>query len=258
MSERVCRCIPFKELSSLKSDELTGIINEIKYKLVRINEDIYSIVQEGKFGPWKVGEVLRGWWHLGGAGWTYTGQTSFKKGNTAKQAAEAFFKEKSISLKSDELNGILIDSIYADGHTYQIQLTAGQYYLYKDGKYAGKWFRTESEAKRFLRGFQESKKEEESLDGIVVTEELARISPCIRIKGTDLVFTKGVVGALSKEQRDKYCPKIIDVERHEFKKRIARWSEAVKTCKERTKHLTGGDKVKAYIDCMSIEARKKE
>lgn len=95
----------------------------------------------------------------------------------------------------------------------------------------------------------------QDLKGIVVTEELARISPCIRIKGTDLVFTKGVVGALSKEQRDKYCPTIIDVERHEFRKRVARWSEAVKTCKERTKHLSGADRVKAYIECMSEEAR---
>jgi len=96
------------------------------------------------------------------------------------------------------------------------------------------------------------------LDGIVVTEELARISPCIKIKGTNLVFTKGVVGALSKEQRDKYCPEITEVERHEFRKQTVGWSEAIKTCKERVKHLIGSDRVKAYIECISKEAHKEK
>ena len=46
-------------------------------------------------------------------------------------------------------------------------------------------------------------------EGIVVNEEKAKASPCYRIDGTNLVFSKGIVGALSREQVEKYCPKII-------------------------------------------------
>lgn len=49
----------------------------------------------------------------------------------------------------------------------------------------------------------------EELSGIVIDEERARTSPCIRIDGTNLVFSKGIIGTLNKEQREKYCPTII-------------------------------------------------
>jgi len=45
-----------------------------------------------------------------------------------------------------------------------------------------------------------------NFEGIVVDEELAKKSPCYKIDGTDLVFSKGIVGALSDEQKEKYCP----------------------------------------------------
>ena len=57
----------------------------------------------------------------------------------------------------------------------------------------------------------ESKPEYEvygDFEGIVVDEEKAKKSPCYRIDGTDLVFSKGIVGALSDEQKEKYCPMI--------------------------------------------------
>ena len=53
------------------------------------------------------------------------------------------------------------------------------------------------------------KEEYEEYEGIVVNEEKAKTSPCYRIDGTNLVFSKGIVGALSREQVEKYCPKII-------------------------------------------------
>lgn len=96
----------------------------------------------------------------------------------------------------------------------------------------------------------------DNLEGIVISEEVAKLAPCMRVKGTDLVFTKGVVGALNEKQRSEFCPTIVDVERPAFEARIERWKNAIKTCKERTKHLTGGEKLKQYVNCMSVEARK--
>lgn len=46
--------------------------------------------------------------------------------------------------------------------------------------------------------------------GIVVDEEVAKNSLCYRIGDTNLVFSKGVIGALSKEQIEKYCSTIIE------------------------------------------------
>ena len=51
---------------------------------------------------------------------------------------------------------------------------------------------------------------EVEFEGIVVDEERAKESPCIRINGTNLYFSKGIIGALSKEQVKKYCPEIIE------------------------------------------------
>lgn len=59
---------------------------------------------------------------------------------------------------------------------------------------------------------EESGKHEEyeEYEGIVVNEEKAKTSPCYRIDGTNLVFSKGIVGALSRDQIERYCPKIIE------------------------------------------------
>ncbi len=47
-------------------------------------------------------------------------------------------------------------------------------------------------------------------EGIVIDEERAKSSPCYRVNGTNLIFSKGIVGALSKEQIEKYCPTITE------------------------------------------------
>lgn len=56
-----------------------------------------------------------------------------------------------------------------------------------------------------------------NFEGIVVDEELAKKSLCYKIDGTDLVFTKGIVGALNDEQKEKYCPVIYTKEPHSDK-----------------------------------------
>lgn len=63
----------------------------------------------------------------------------------------------------------------------------------------------------------ESNSLKEDLTGIVINEEQAISTPCTKIKDKNLVFSKGIVGVLSKDQKDKYCSKIIEVERKRSK-----------------------------------------
>lgn len=98
-------------------------------------------------------------------------------------------------------------------------------------------------------------KNPEELSGVVVNKERAGSTGiCTKIKGTNLVFSEGIVGALSDEQKEKYCKHILEVERPEIVARHERFKHAVETCKEKTKHLEGAERVKAYIECMEKEA----
>ncbi len=75
-----------------------------------------------------------------------------------------------------------------------------------------KWGPMYDDLKKFTNSFMEKyydierRLETGNFDGIVIDEEKAKESPCIKIDGTNLVFSKGIVGALSEEQRKKYCP----------------------------------------------------
>lgn len=57
---------------------------------------------------------------------------------------------------------------------------------------------------------EEERADSGPFEGIVVDEDRAKITPCYRINGTNLIFSKGIIGALSKEQVEKYCPEIIE------------------------------------------------
>ena len=97
---------------------------------------------------------------------------------------------------------------------------------------------------------------EEGLSGVIVDEFKALTTPCEHIKGTNLYYSKGIIGALTQDQVKKYCKMgIIEVERPEVVERHKKWKEAVKICRMRTAHLKGGEKIKAFIECMEKEAK---
>lgn len=255
MPGKICKCISFNEIPSLKSDELSESINELLEK--EYLKRIYNTI-----GDTVVVDVRNLEWsfNLPAEGESKDYKYRLRKADHLRNLY--ITKKQTVStnypLKSDEL-----DSLNSEKPIFQndkFEYITAEYHKAKDLLKFG-WV----EVRRFNQmGItyivlkKPIKTETDELDGIVVSEELAKISPCTRIKDTNLVFTKGVVGALSKEQRDKYCPSITEVEREEFRKRTVRWSRAVKTCKERTKHLTGADRVKSYIECMSEEARKEK
>lgn len=100
--------------------------------------------------------------------------------------------------------------------------------------------------------------EEVDFSGVVISEKIAENSPCTKISGTNMMFSKGIVGALNSEQIQKYCPTIDEVNRPNLKNRTLLFSTASKACREETKHLTGQDRVKSFLNCMSIKARKEK
>jgi hypothetical protein len=96
------------------------------------------------------------------------------------------------------------------------------------------------------------------LDGI----ELYPIKPksilCKTIKDTHLTYAHGIVGALSREQTRKYCESQTIIENKKISQIHRKFANAVKLCKTETVNLTGAEKVKSYIKCMSEQLSSKK
>lgn len=84
----------------------------------------------------------------------------------------------------------------------------------------------------------------------VLIDESRVTGTCLKVKDTDLVYSPGIVGALSKEQRDKYCETIEEIDRPKAAARIKRWKRFVSKCKRESSGLTGIDRLRAYLECM--------
>ena len=100
--------------------------------------------------------------------------------------------------------------------------------------------------------------------GFVVDEAVARDTPCVGYAlqgpGTepDLVFSKGIVGALDTEQRALYCP---SVEVRELtpglKRRLTAFHESVGVCKQRIAKIPRGDELGPWLGCMENQLRER-
>ena len=106
---------------------------------------------------------------------------------------------------------------------------------------------------------------ETGYEGIVVDEFKAETTPCYHIKGTNLYYSKGVIGALTQEQVRKYCKLgVQEIERPKIVERIETFKKAAEYCwrlaKEKAKEegLTPEEKIKFAIKCIEEEASKKE
>jgi hypothetical protein len=91
--------------------------------------------------------------------------------------------------------------------------------------------------------------------GILIDEEVARKTPCIRYTydGSELVFSKGIIGALDEGQKIKYCPSFIEKGEHV---RLKHFVEAARVCKEEIGKLPP-DHLVPYLQCMSKELKKR-
>ena len=104
----------------------------------------------------------------------------------------------------------------------------------------------DNEIEESVAKIEEHIKEGKELSGIIYNEKDASESPCLRITGTNLTFSKGIIGALNEEQRTKYCPSTTDIDRPKVRERIEKMRELMKSSKK--EDLSGTKKgIEDYI-----------
>jgi hypothetical protein len=96
------------------------------------------------------------------------------------------------------------------------------------------------------------------LGGIVYDEGIARATPCKCIElgsGSELCFSKGIIGALDKNQRLLYCPSVETTKASsEQEARIERFKKAAAICHTETEGITDPEKkFGARLGCMKRE-----
>lgn len=101
----------------------------------------------------------------------------------------------------------------------------------------------------------------EGSPGIVVNEVVAKTSPCRCIEyrpGKKLCFSKGIIGALSDEQEEIYCPTTVPLESPGLERRMKSWMGAVETCKVEIAEIPKGERLEPWLSCMSRELAARE
>jgi hypothetical protein len=97
------------------------------------------------------------------------------------------------------------------------------------------------------------------LGGIVVDEGEARSTPCLVYPLSDtseLVFSKGIVGALDEKQKTLYCTERVVREITPAQQaRIETVKKAVVTCQQEVQAIPKGDRLPPYLQCMSREMK---
>jgi len=89
--------------------------------------------------------------------------------------------------------------------------------------------------------------------GIVVDEARAKASPCRCYLDRKLCFSKGIIGALSEEQKKIYCPTTETLESPRLERRLKGWMEAKTICKAEIEPIPKGERLEPWLSCMSRE-----
>ena len=103
--------------------------------------------------------------------------------------------------------------------------------------------------------------------GFVVDPAIARESSCIGYQlradappdaAPDLVFAKGVVGALDKDQVEMFCPTVqMRPLSDEQRERLQAFTDASQACKIEVAELPAGDRLDPFLGCMSQELHQR-
>lgn len=95
--------------------------------------------------------------------------------------------------------------------------------------------------------------------GIVVDADVAARTPCTvySIDGSEIVFSKGIIGALDKAQKEAYCPTKEYKKSPGIEKRLRNWQEAVNICKTEIADIPKGERLEPWLSCMGRELPKK-
>lgn len=95
----------------------------------------------------------------------------------------------------------------------------------------------------------------EGSPGIVVDQEIAARTSCrcARVDGSEICFSKGIIGGLSEEQKELYCNPKVYIKSPRLEQRIKRFKEAVAEAKEKIKDIPKGERLEPWLKAMSEE-----
>lgn len=95
----------------------------------------------------------------------------------------------------------------------------------------------------------------EGSPGIVVNEDIAARTPCkcATVDGSEICFSKGIVGGMSEGQKEAYCNPKTYFESPALEKRIRGFKEAVAEAKEKIKGIPKGERLEPWLKAMSEE-----
>lgn len=95
--------------------------------------------------------------------------------------------------------------------------------------------------------------------GIVVNPDIAARTPCkcYAVDETEMCFSKGIIGTLSKPQVEAYCPTKEVLKEGGIVERVKKFKEAAAAAKERIKEIPKGERLEPWLTTMSEELRKR-
>jgi len=101
--------------------------------------------------------------------------------------------------------------------------------------------------------------EELGSPGIVVNPDIAGRTPCrcYHVDGTDMCFSKGIIGTLSKAQIEAYCPSKEKITSQGMIERVKKFKEAARIAHKKIEHIPKGERLHPWLEAMGEELRKK-
>ena len=100
--------------------------------------------------------------------------------------------------------------------------------------------------------------EELGSPGIVVDPEVASRTGCrcYKVDDTEMCFSKGIIGTLSKSQVEAYCPTKTYVEEG-LQRRIKAFKEAAEEAKKEIAGIPRGERLEPWLRAMSKALKKR-
>lgn len=95
--------------------------------------------------------------------------------------------------------------------------------------------------------------------GLMVNPDIAARTPCrcYRVEDTEMCFSKGIIGTLSKAQKEAYCPSKEVITEGGMVERIKRFKEAASVAKAKIAGVPKGERLEPWLKTMGEELRKR-
>lgn len=94
--------------------------------------------------------------------------------------------------------------------------------------------------------------------GLVVNADIAKATPCrcYKIDETEMCFSKGIIGTMSRPQVEAYCPTKTFLTEG-IARRVKLFKEAATEAKKKIAGIPKGERLEPWLKEMSVELRKR-